>query len=91
MLENHTRLFVKVGSDVGVETAVAEQQVIREIAHGSPAYWATVQLRDLILRKPLGTHFMFRVFDQGDYLLDPWILFWEMFRQQRDERTKAAR
>ena len=30
------------------------------------------------------THFMFRVLDQGgDYLLDPWILFWEMFRQQR--------
>jgi hypothetical protein len=29
------------------------------------------------------THFMFRVLDEGgDYLLDPWILFWEMFRQQ---------
>lgn len=28
------------------------------------------------------THFMFRVIDQGgDYLLDPWIVFWEMFRQ----------
>lgn len=30
------------------------------------------------------THFMFRVIEQGgDYLLDPWILFWETFRQQR--------
>lgn len=30
------------------------------------------------------THFVFRVLDQGgDYLLDPWILFWEMFRQRR--------
>ncbi len=30
------------------------------------------------------THFMFRIVDQGgDYLLDPWILFWEMFRLQR--------
>ena len=30
------------------------------------------------------THFMFRVIDQGgEYWLDPWILFWEMFRQQR--------
>ncbi|MEN6405939.1 MAG: hypothetical protein ABFC77_05650 [Thermoguttaceae bacterium] len=29
------------------------------------------------------THFMFRVIDQGgDYLLDPWILFWEAFRQR---------
>jgi len=38
------------------------------------------------------THFMFRVLDQGgDYLLDPWILFWEMFRQHRDERSKTAR
>ncbi|MDD4872855.1 MAG: hypothetical protein PHR77_20065 [Kiritimatiellae bacterium] len=28
------------------------------------------------------THFMFRVLDQGgEYWLDPWILFWEMFRQ----------
>lgn len=35
------------------------------------------------------THFVFRVLDQGgDYLLDPWILFWETFRQQR-ESAKA--
>jgi len=28
------------------------------------------------------SHFMFRVIEQGgDYWLDPWILFWEMFRQ----------
>lgn len=33
------------------------------------------------------THFNFRVIDQGgEYLLDPWILFWEIFRQQRDRR-----
>lgn len=37
------------------------------------------------------THFMFRVLDQGgDYLLDPWILFWEMFRQQREEKNGAS-
>jgi hypothetical protein len=29
------------------------------------------------------THFMFRVLDQGgDYLLDPWILFWQMRRDR---------
>ena len=33
------------------------QQIIREVEHGSPAYWATVDLRDSILRKPLGLHF----------------------------------
>jgi ribosomal protein S18 acetylase RimI-like enzyme len=32
-------------------------QTIREIAHGSAAYWATVELRDSILRKPLGLQF----------------------------------
>ena len=42
---------------MGAENAVAEQQVIHEVPHGSPAYWATVQLRDLILRKPLGLQF----------------------------------
>jgi len=31
------------------------------------------------------THFIFRIIDQGgDYLLDPWIVFWEIFRQQKD-------
>jgi len=29
-------------------------EAIREIEHDSPAYWATVDLRDSILRKPLG-------------------------------------
>jgi hypothetical protein len=30
------------------------------------------------------THFLFRILDQGgDYLLDPWILFWAIFQQQR--------
>jgi predicted GNAT family N-acyltransferase len=27
---------------------------IRELAHGSPEYWETVELRDSVLRKPLG-------------------------------------
>lgn len=27
---------------------------IREVIHGSPSYWATVALRDAILRQPLG-------------------------------------
>jgi len=32
------------------------------------------------------THFNFRIIEQGgDYLLDPWILFWEIFRQQRGQ------
>lgn len=35
------------------------------------------------------THFIFRVHDQGgDYLLDPWILFWEIFRQQKNQNAK---
>lgn len=30
------------------------------------------------------THFLFRVLEQGgDYLLDPWILFWEAFRLEK--------
>ncbi len=37
--------------------AVAEQQIVRQVAHGSPEYWATVQLRDSVLRKPLGLQF----------------------------------
>ena len=36
---------------------MTEQQIIREVEHDSPAYWATVGLRDTILRKPLGLHF----------------------------------
>lgn len=36
---------------------MTEQPIIREVAHGSPAYWATVDLRDSVLRKPLGLHF----------------------------------
>lgn len=31
--------------------------IIHEVEHGSPAYWATVELRDAVLRKPLGLHF----------------------------------
>ena len=36
---------------------MTEQQIIREVEHGSPAFWATVALRDSILRRPLGLHF----------------------------------
>jgi ribosomal protein S18 acetylase RimI-like enzyme len=38
-------------------STVAEQQIIRQVEHGSPAYWATVDLRNSILRKPLGFQF----------------------------------
>lgn len=31
--------------------------MIREIQHDSPEYWATVELRDAVLRKPLGLAF----------------------------------
>ena len=34
-----------------------EDQVIREVAHASRAYWATVDLRHAILREPLGLRF----------------------------------
>lgn len=36
---------------------VDDQQDIREIEHGSPQYQATVDLRDTVLRKPLGLRF----------------------------------
>jgi len=36
---------------------VGEQQIIREVEHGSLEYLATVDLRDSILRKPLGLQF----------------------------------
>ncbi len=32
-------------------------QTIREIEHDSPAYWAIIDLRDSVLRKPLGLRF----------------------------------
>jgi hypothetical protein len=32
-------------------------EVICEVEHGSSGYWATVDLRDVILRKPLGLQF----------------------------------
>ena len=38
------------------------------------------------------THFNFQVIDQGgDYRLDPWILFWAIFRQQRERAGRKAR
>lgn len=33
------------------------EQSISQVAHGSPGYWATVDLRNAILRKPLGLQF----------------------------------
>ena len=36
---------------------MTEQQIIREVEHDSPVYWAIVELRDLILRKSLGLQF----------------------------------
>jgi ribosomal protein S18 acetylase RimI-like enzyme len=36
---------------------IVGDQVICEIAHGSSAYWATVDLREAVLRKPLGLQF----------------------------------
>ena len=36
------------------ENPASQPWVIREIAHGSPEYWATVELRSSILRKPIG-------------------------------------
>ena len=36
---------------------MGDNQTIYEIVHGSPAYWATVDLRNSILRKPLGLQF----------------------------------
>jgi len=36
---------------------VSLQQIIREVEHDSPAYWGTVDLRDSILRRPLGLRF----------------------------------
>ncbi len=31
--------------------------MMREVAHGSPDYWATVALRDVVLRQPLGLQY----------------------------------
>jgi len=40
-----------------IENTVDEQRLIREVEHGSLAYWATVELRDSVLRRPLGLQF----------------------------------
>ena len=42
------------GIDLRGSRIMAEQRIIREVEHDSPAYRATVDLRNLILRKPLG-------------------------------------
>jgi len=39
------------------DNPVNEHLAICEVVHGSPEYWATVDLRDSILRRPLGLQF----------------------------------
>lgn len=34
-----------------------ERRAIREVPHGSPEYWQTADLRNSVLRKPIGLHF----------------------------------
>jgi predicted GNAT family N-acyltransferase len=36
---------------------VTPQLTIREVAHGSPEYWETAELRNCVLRKPIGLQF----------------------------------
>jgi GNAT superfamily N-acetyltransferase len=40
------------------ENPTSEPWVIREVAHGSPEYWGTVDLRTSILRKPIGLRYL---------------------------------
>ena len=40
------------------ENPTSEPWVIREVAHGSAEYWATVDLRSSILRKPIGLQYL---------------------------------
>ena len=40
------------------ENPVSEDRMICEVAHGSPEYWATVDLRSSVLREPLGLHYL---------------------------------
>jgi ribosomal protein S18 acetylase RimI-like enzyme len=42
---------------MAAEDQARHHLTIREVAHGSPEYWATVDLRNAILRKPLGLHY----------------------------------
>ena len=39
------------------ESPVSEDRIIREVAHDTPEYWATVDLRSSILRKPIGLQY----------------------------------
>ena len=45
------------GDPVEVISRVTVRNIIREVKHGSPEHAATVELRDLVLRKPLGISF----------------------------------
>jgi GNAT superfamily N-acetyltransferase len=37
---------------------MSQHSVLREVAHDSPEYWATVDLRSSILRKPIGLQYL---------------------------------
>jgi GNAT superfamily N-acetyltransferase len=39
------------------EKSASRELTIREVTHGSPDYWATVELRDSVLRASLGLRF----------------------------------
>ena len=40
------------------DNPVSEDRIICEVAHGSPEYWATVDLRSSILREPIGLRYL---------------------------------
>jgi GNAT superfamily N-acetyltransferase len=40
------------------ENPVSQPRAICEVAHGSPEYWATVDLRSSVLRTPLGLRYL---------------------------------
>jgi GNAT superfamily N-acetyltransferase len=51
-------LFARTKSIMDTERSASAPQVIREAAHDSPEYWATVDLRSSILRKPIGLQYL---------------------------------
>ena len=65
-----------------VELTVPEHQPVKkgtQYAFGAGAAVGVVE----------HSHFIFRVYDDGNlYLLDPWILFWQMYRD-REEKTEG--
>jgi ribosomal protein S18 acetylase RimI-like enzyme len=49
--------FIFVATQRRIATMSEEGNRIYEVAHGSPEYWATVELRSSILRKPIGLRY----------------------------------